>query len=755
MRFLTVPALLCLALVGNLPARASPLSDSNFYVRTLGSRCFSLGNPQAWIAQNHIPVVLRNCAPLLSQRIRVEEIDATTNDILLHPPGSPLCIGVAVPAGEKPAPGQELELQVCDTSGAQRFAFDGDALLVGIQGQGLRNSRDYVVKPAGSSTEVGTHLVVDVRKLDDAEFIRMDATNGSRRRPTSGFIRVANETALDAALAGAGWGTVIEVTASMDLKYPGKLLPAGSTLRGDRKFTDNGPNLRFQSTLENAEIFALEDGTRITGLRLTGPTRSDDKSIKKISAISVSSAFQALDNVIVDHVEASQWTSAAINTKGSAGGNDPHTCYDGIYPRPAPLKIVGNFIHHNVGGFGYGVATGQGANPYLRGNVMYRNKHSITSDGNGSSGYVAHDNLVTSGAIPGHPFNSMQSMDVHGTDNPGHWDSGTAGDIFDIGWNTYLLDAHRNFVQRGTPCHYSSFHDNIAKLPSSRSVQTGSIPPTTLVLAKNHFRATNPVQHLAVGDFDGDGVDDVFVGTGNTWWFSSGGQAEWRFLNRMPETAIELLFADFDGDGRTDIAAVHGSRLDVSWAAISPWSRLATAPAPLADLAIGDFDGDGRSDVFVSDGTEWYYLSAGKTRNHLSHLGFRVTDLRFGDFTGDGRTDVFFQNDNAWVITPGVDEYRELQIALTPDVAGLVVADFDGDGIADVARRHAGNWEYSSAGTSGFTALRSAQGDIALLPIGRFDGDATADVVLWSGLRFAIAPAARNPTRILSRQDMK
>ncbi len=294
LRFLAVPALLCLALVGNLPARASPLSDSNFYVHALGSRCFSLGNPQAWIAQNHIPVVLRNCAPLLSQRIRVEEIDATTHDILLHPPGSPLCIGVAVPAGEKPAPGQELELQTCDTSGAQRFAFDGDALLVGIQDQGMRNSRDYVVKPAGSSTAVGTHLVIDVRKLDDAEFLRMDATNGTGRRPTSGFIRVASEIALDAALAGAGWGTVIEVTASIDLQYAGKLLPAGSTLRGDRKFTNNGPNLRFQSTLENAEIFALEDSTRITGLRLTGPTRSDNTSIKKISAISVSSAFQAL-----------------------------------------------------------------------------------------------------------------------------------------------------------------------------------------------------------------------------------------------------------------------------------------------------------------------------------------------------------------------------------------------------------------------------------------------------------------------------
>jgi hypothetical protein len=33
-----------------------------------------------------------------------------------------------------------------------------------------------------------------------------------------------------------------------------------------------------------------------------------------------------------------------------------------------------------------------------------------------------------------------------------------------------------------------------------------------------------------VGDFDGDRIDDVFLSTGATWWFSSGGQAEWRLL---------------------------------------------------------------------------------------------------------------------------------------------------------------------------------------------------------------------------------
>src|SRR5262249_43144418 len=37
---------------------------------------------------------------------------------------------------------------------------------------------------------------------------------------------------------------------------------------------------------------------------------------------------------------------------------------------------------------------------------------------------------------------------------------------------------------------------------------------------------------FGVGDFDGDGVDDLFLGTGAGWWFSAGGKTEWRFLNR-------------------------------------------------------------------------------------------------------------------------------------------------------------------------------------------------------------------------------
>ncbi|HKV77591.1 MAG TPA: hypothetical protein VJP02_05610 [Candidatus Sulfotelmatobacter sp.] len=69
-------------------------------------------------------------------------------------------------------------------------------------------------------------------------------------------------------------------------------------------------------------------------------------------------------------------------------------------------------------------------------------------------------------------------------------------------------------------------------------------------------------------------IDDVFVGTGAAWYFSSGARSEWRFLNRMPEHASELLFGDFDGDGRTDVIALHAGNIDISWGALSSWQTI-------------------------------------------------------------------------------------------------------------------------------------------------------------------------------------
>lgn len=73
---------------------------------------------------------------------------------------------------------------------------------------------------------------------------------------------------------------------------------------------------------------------------------------------------------------------------------------------------------------------------------------------------------------------------------------------------------HRNFALRGTPCIAAYFHDSVAT-NGSQSVEA-EYTPQDFPQWNNTWNVANPTADLAVGDFDGDHVDDVFVGTGET-----------------------------------------------------------------------------------------------------------------------------------------------------------------------------------------------------------------------------------------------
>ena len=744
------------------------LTDRTFYIRGLGDRCFDVGAESGWgVGQK---VTIYKCNGSVAQKIRVVEIDAATHDVSLRVSGAAFCIGVAIPAGAQLAPGQPLELQVCNGSAAQRFALDGDSVIMGIQGNGQRVSREYVIEPADRSTVQKTRMVVAGRDLSDAQYFRLNATDGSNAPPTSGFARVGTETALNAVLE-FGWGSVIELTQSIKLTKGNKVLGEGMTLRGYRKGTDNGPEISLPLTASGpcppgvtgpcpvSFAFQLENHARITGLRLRGPIRkyAGDFPVA-VAGVWIWDLGGSYTDVIVDHLDASDWTDAAVKVDGAFGGFPIEDCsYDGVYPRSSVVKVVGNFLHHNLEGHGYGVAVGEGANPFVRGNVFYQNVHSIAASGAGANAYVAWDNFVTSEAISGKPWTSNQDFDVHGTGDPGHWTGGTSGDIFNIGWNTFLTRKHINFKQRGTPCHYTAFHDNVT-VQAENAVQTQSVPPTTLIKTNNKWKAADPTAKLVGADFDGDGISDVFVGTGVTWWFSSGARAEWRLLNRMPDVADNLRFGDFDGDGRSDVLGVQGGRLKISWGGISAWTVVAGPAASIDDVAVGDFDGDRLADIFLADGATWSYAAGAKTWKFLSNSSMRADQLRFGDFTNDGRTDVFWVNDFQWLIFRPDTGGSEVILGFgTSNADGLVVADFDGDGYADVARDYSGAWQYSVQGRADFVNLRTAPSGQKLVtsPVGRFDANTAADAIVWTGINFAIAPGPNGTVKKISRQTMK
>lgn len=777
-----------------------------FTIRTLGSRCVDAGRRSAWVLG--AAVTIRDCDASEGQRILIGELDQATHDVELRV--DTLCIGVRTtgrPVRGRPSPeivlapavGDSVELQECNLSAAQRFALDGDAILVGTQGNGSRVNRGFVIEPRNGFTASGTPLVVGSRDLSDAEYFLIDAVDGSTTRPTSGFVTVATEGELDAALQ-RGWGTVIEISERAPLEIAArtiendcdawpwfkcaKLVHAGVTVRGNRIRQRPGGQILSRVVPDPDEklahdLFYIEESdVRITGLRLTGSSTSNDQGQGSIRAVRVNENARG---IIIDRNEITAWTAAAIDLVGPDRSQWPTwRCPVPATPeslvRPTPVRAIRNFIHTNRGG--YGLAVGTGAYALAQGNVMVQNRHAVSSDGNPMTGYRALDNFFLSQGVDfGGGFET--DVDVHGSNREGSpdWYGGTAGDHFEVAFNTFLGTEQSNVYTRGDTCRFVDVHDNVTRhrepdilyFTKARTGAFGSFAGSAQFrnLEANTFDIKDPTLSTAVGDFDGDGVDDIFVGTGAGWYFSSGGRTEWRFLNRKPEKTIDLRFGDFDRDGRTDVATVHGADIVVSWAGSAEWEAINVTAGTLDDLAVGDFDGDGASDLFYANGTTWYFAPGGRNWQHFANASHRTKDLRFGRFTeNDVRTNVLaIDEDQYKVVRQAGGSWDPLGPARTSSLDHVVVADFDGDGIADVG--HFGFGVINGVGvfflrvsTSGAAPLAGHSlfpvvDNAVLNGIGNFDGLPGADIVWSMQRRWHILPNGTWPALGTSWHDIR
>jgi hypothetical protein len=742
-----------------------------FLIVSYGGKCLDFDSPPQ---VGGAPVFIRTCqGGSVAQQVVVQELN-DRHEVILRAGTKVIGVteyrGATAPSvlsrgGGAPVEAP-LELQIernrltataLASAAGQIFALDGDSII-------LAADRTRVVKVLNNRGADKTPLVLGSRALADNEFWTFMATDRSNRRPTRGFVRVAKiadpmaqTNAFMDAVKNAKWGTVIEIDAdaSIDLtNQETQYIPPGVTIRGDRRGIRLGPLLstHYEKDMQSADppmLSIIGDHVRITGLRMSGPGDGIAQDQPIASGIGAPHQF----STIIDHNEMYEWTNSAISVKGEEDVRDHHDPHS----RPKNVRAIRNFLRHNERwSMGYGVVSFMGAFPFIEGNTFLSNRHAIAADNNKFTAYSAWLNLVL---LPspdyvkkGEEHGRQQDFDMHGTGNGSHYSGGAAGEYAEIARNTFLGTNRLNFLLRGTPGDKVEYHDNVSLLEAASAIKNLG-DPSKLIENNNHYKADNPTNSLGVGDFDGDGRDDLFLATGAAWYYAPVGIAEWRFLNAQTDGIGTLLFGDFDADGRTDVFTQHGDNWVVSWGGASRWDTINVSGPILGNAAVGDFDGDHYADVFWSGEGQWFisYRGVGQLI-HVNKSDFRVHDLGFGDFNGDGKTDVVGATSGQWMVSlSATGLWAPLRPALTDTMAGLVIADFNGNGRADVAQAYGKSVSYD--GRENWTDLPLHPGMFAA--VGRFDDHPGVDVLLWNDNHLNRVSGGTAAPKQHSRQSMR
>ena len=216
-------------------------------------------------------------------------------------------------------------------------------------------------------------------------------------------------------------------------------------------------------------------------------------------------------------------------------------------------------------------------------------------------------------------------------------------------------------------------------------------------------------QSVAVGDFNGDGIQDLvvvhFLGGTNTNGSVLLGVGNGNFQIPVTFSAgaspVFVTAADFDGDGKQDVAVAEslGTGLSVqlgtgmgSFQAAIDYSTGSDSES----IVVGDFNGDGKPDLAVANNKSnnlsvLIGTGSGGFQPALNYpVGANPSSVTVGDFNGDGVLDLAVANrlsDNVTVLQGSVSGGFQAAISFVTSFnpVSVAVGDFNADGKKDLA----------------------------------------------------------------------
>lgn len=267
----------------------------------------------------------------------------------------------------------------------------------------------------------------------------------------------------------------------------------------------------------------------------------------------------------------------------------------------------------------------------------------------------------------------------------------------------------------------------------------------------------------AVGDYDNDGFEDLFVANyGENRLWHNAGDGTFQEMTHIagvgdPRWGTSAAFADLDGDGNLDLYVANY----VEWSKDAPPCYTQNAERPVK-ISCGPLGRPGQTNMLYRNDGSGHFTDLSQSSGVAAVPG-KSLDVVISDFDEDGRLDIYVANDTTEnFLFRNLGQMHFDNVSLARGVAvnqsgtassgmGIGCADYNQDGHFDLFVTNFENEVndfYENLGTTGFVAKNSELGlDLQSRPmlgfgaaLADFDGDARPDIFVANGHIWDLSP---------------